>query len=258
MTSENPIARECALPPLAPTLKADLQVPGGEATSTGTAASPNSTSTSTSTSTSGSTSTAPKYFAAHQYEYEVSPETTDNNLHNTKNSSSFSFDYGPDYDDDSDSDAGTFSDSKIKRNNRKIRRKMKLKKKKKTKMNNGGGCGIGRTKHCPSWVSTPLQSVASTAIETPLDQSKPKAKPKPKSTPYIITQTSLPMTKTIYLIRHAESNENRRQESLKTSVQGLGKLILPKKEDLVASMELMNVGAQLDTSVSPKGQHQLG
>ena len=57
---------------------------------------------------------------------------------------------------------------------------------------------------------------------------------------HIITETSLPMSKTVYLIRHAESDENRRKECLKTSVQGLGKLRLPKREDVVASIELMN------------------
>ena len=65
------------------------------------------------------------------------------------------------------------------------------------------------------------------------------------------------MTKTIYLIRHAESDENRRKKCLKTSVKGLGKLKLPKREDVVASMELMNVGAQLDSNVSPRGQAQV-
>ncbi len=65
------------------------------------------------------------------------------------------------------------------------------------------------------------------------------------------------MTKTIYLIRHAESDENRRQECLKLSVKGLGKLKLPKREDVLASMELMNVGAQINSCVSPKGQEQV-
>lgn len=44
---------------------------------------------------------------------------------------------------------------------------------------------------------------------------------------------------------------------MKTSVKGLGKLKLPKREDVVASMELMNVGAQLDSNVSPRGQAQI-
>ena len=65
------------------------------------------------------------------------------------------------------------------------------------------------------------------------------------------------MTKTIYLIRHAESDENRRKECLKQSMQGLQKFQLPKKEDLISSMELMNVSAQLDTGVSPRGQSRI-
>lgn len=77
------------------------------------------------------------------------------------------------------------------------------------------------------------------------------------TSPYVVTETSVPMTKTVYLIRHAESDENRRKECLKSSVQGLGKLKLPKKEDVVASMELMNLIAQLDSNVSPKGQAQV-
>ena len=81
--------------------------------------------------------------------------------------------------------------------------------------------------------------------------------PESSTSPYVVTETSLPMTKTVYLIRHAESDENRRKECLKSSVQGLGKLKLPKKEDVVASMELMNLMAQLDSDVSPKGQAQV-
>ena len=77
------------------------------------------------------------------------------------------------------------------------------------------------------------------------------------TTRHVVTETSLPMTKTVYLIRHAESDENRRQACLKSSVKGLGKLKLPKREDVVASMELMNVGAQLDSCVSPRGQAQV-
>ena len=71
------------------------------------------------------------------------------------------------------------------------------------------------------------------------------------------TTTTSTTTKTVYLIRHAESEENRRLGSLKTSVKGLGKFTLPKKEDVVASVQLLNVCAQLDSDVSPKGQKQV-
>ena len=63
--------------------------------------------------------------------------------------------------------------------------------------------------------------------------------------------------KTIYLIRHAESEENRRLGSLKSAFLGLGKFKLPKKQDVYASMELLNVSAQIDSDVSEKGQEQV-
>jgi broad specificity phosphatase PhoE len=63
--------------------------------------------------------------------------------------------------------------------------------------------------------------------------------------------------KTIYLIRHAESEENRRIGSFKSSIKGLGSCRLPTKQDIMASMELLNVSAQLDSDVSPKGQQQI-
>ena len=63
--------------------------------------------------------------------------------------------------------------------------------------------------------------------------------------------------KTIYLIRHAESEENRRIGSLKSAFLGLGRFKLPSKEDVVASMELLNVSAQIDSDVSDVGEAQI-
>jgi broad specificity phosphatase PhoE len=63
--------------------------------------------------------------------------------------------------------------------------------------------------------------------------------------------------KTIYLIRHAESEENRRIGSLKSSLKGLTSCLIPNKNDIYASMELLNVKAQIDSDVSPKGQAQI-
>jgi len=63
--------------------------------------------------------------------------------------------------------------------------------------------------------------------------------------------------KTIYLIRHAESNENRRLECLARSIQHLKKLAMPEKEDIVASVELLDVTAQLDSDVSDVGKRQI-
>jgi len=64
-------------------------------------------------------------------------------------------------------------------------------------------------------------------------------------------------TKTIYLIRHAESNENRRQESLIRSIKRVANMKLPLKDDVAASVELLDVPAQLDSFVSEKGQKQI-
>jgi len=72
-----------------------------------------------------------------------------------------------------------------------------------------------------------------------------------------ITERMVPVTKTVFLIRHAESDENRRLASLTKSVKGLGRFRIPKKEDLIASMELMNVPAQIDSGVSSKGRAQI-
>jgi len=73
----------------------------------------------------------------------------------------------------------------------------------------------------------------------------------------VITEKMVPVTKTVYLIRHAESDENRRLASLSKSVKGLGRLRLPRKADLVASIELINLPAQIDSDVSPVGKAQI-
>ena len=105
-------------------------------------------------------------------------------------------------------------------------------------------------------VSPTLRSGSRTPFSVAKNQQV-ESRTESTASPYIVTETSLPMTKTVYLIRHAESDENRRKECLKSSMQGLGKLKLPKKEDVVASMELMNLVAQLDSDVSPRGQAQV-
>ncbi len=64
--------------------------------------------------------------------------------------------------------------------------------------------------------------------------------------------------KTIFLIRHAESEENRRLGSLKSAFGGLARCAIPSKNDVYASLELLNVSAQIDSDVSPKGKEQVG
>jgi len=72
-----------------------------------------------------------------------------------------------------------------------------------------------------------------------------------------IPEMTTPALKTIYLIRHAESDENRRLGSLGRIVQGCTSLTRPNKSDLVASMELLNVQAQIDSDVSEVGRRQV-
>eukprot|EP00978_Attheya_sp_CCMP212_P014328 scaffold36408_cov53-Attheya_sp.AAC.1 len=72
----------------------------------------------------------------------------------------------------------------------------------------------------------------------------------------LVSKTTI-VIKTVYLIRHAESNENRRLASLTRSLKQLGRLTLPKKEDVAASVELLDVMAQVDSDVSPIGQKQI-
>lgn len=66
-----------------------------------------------------------------------------------------------------------------------------------------------------------------------------------------------PTTKTVYFIRHAESEENRRIAALSRVFRGLGRLSLPSSADVVASTELMNVAAQVDSNVSDIGAKQI-
>jgi broad specificity phosphatase PhoE len=64
-------------------------------------------------------------------------------------------------------------------------------------------------------------------------------------------------TKIVYLIRHAESEENRRLASLSRCFRSLGKFSLPTSSDITASTELLNVAAQVDSNVSEIGAKQI-
>lgn len=67
-------------------------------------------------------------------------------------------------------------------------------------------------------------------------------------------------TKTIYLIRHAESEENRRLASLRLL---LSSVALPWRrpwatyQDVTLSLELLNLENQIDSDVSPEGLKQI-
>jgi broad specificity phosphatase PhoE len=63
--------------------------------------------------------------------------------------------------------------------------------------------------------------------------------------------------KTIFLIRHAESEENRRLACLSRSMKGIALLKLPSKSDMKSSVQLLNISAQIDSEVSHVGQEQI-
>jgi broad specificity phosphatase PhoE len=63
--------------------------------------------------------------------------------------------------------------------------------------------------------------------------------------------------KTVYLIRHAESEENRRIASLSRVTGSLYKFSLPSSKDIFSASTLLNVPAQVDSDVSSVGERQI-
>ena len=71
-----------------------------------------------------------------------------------------------------------------------------------------------------------------------------------------VTVTSAAV-KTIFLVRHAESDENRRLHSLKTAFKDLTRFALPKTKDIMASCELIRIDQQINSNVSQFGKQQI-
>jgi broad specificity phosphatase PhoE len=65
------------------------------------------------------------------------------------------------------------------------------------------------------------------------------------------------VTKTIYLIRHAESEENERTQSLTNVVRTLSSFKLPSSKEVSESLQLLNVYSQVDSGVSAAGAQQI-
>jgi broad specificity phosphatase PhoE len=65
------------------------------------------------------------------------------------------------------------------------------------------------------------------------------------------------LPKTVYLIRHAESEENRRVGSLKNMFRSVTAFSLPSFKDIGASFELLHVTGQVDSAVSDVGVQQI-
>jgi phosphohistidine phosphatase SixA len=71
------------------------------------------------------------------------------------------------------------------------------------------------------------------------------------------TNGSSTLPKTVYLIRHAESEENRRVGSLKNMFRSVTAFSLPSSKDVGASLELLHVTGQVDSAVSSIGVRQI-
>lgn len=69
--------------------------------------------------------------------------------------------------------------------------------------------------------------------------------------------TTTTTKKTVYLIRHAESEENVRMKSLTQVWSSVTRFSLPRSSDLQSSVQLLNVQAQVDSSVSAYGRAQI-
>lgn len=63
--------------------------------------------------------------------------------------------------------------------------------------------------------------------------------------------------KRVFLIRHAESEENRRLNSLKNVATDLSRFTLPKSSDVGSAAEWFNFVDQLDSDVSENGRRQI-
>jgi len=71
------------------------------------------------------------------------------------------------------------------------------------------------------------------------------------------TGSSVEVVKTVYLVRHAESEENRRLSSLKCVGRSLLRFALPSTNDIASSLHLINIPAQVNSAVSEDGQAQI-
>jgi broad specificity phosphatase PhoE len=92
------------------------------------------------------------------------------------------------------------------------------------------------------------------STETKSTTHQTPAPPPPTTTNTHSTTTGI---KTVYLIRHAESEENRRIAALSRTFRTLGKFSFPKTSDLSASTELLNIPGQVDSNVSDIGAKQI-
>jgi len=64
-------------------------------------------------------------------------------------------------------------------------------------------------------------------------------------------------TKTVYFIRHAESFENLKHQSIQRVMSDLKSASFPDTEDVVSVVELLDIASHVDTPLSPTGKLQI-
>lgn len=120
-----------------------------------------------------------------------------------------------------------------------------------------------KLQHCRAGHAMPVQPPASAAEELPAAASTSSStfvlrrRPSPAVSLLCRLSSFTMAAKTIYLIRHAESEENRRMDSLREVGRSIGRLSLPSWEDVSSSMELVEITSQVDSAVSTKGAEQI-
>lgn len=113
-----------------------------------------------------------------------------------------------------------------------------------------------------SFSSSPHSAIVATSLWSSFSMSSSSSKlgadAKMTACAAPATTTTTTSTKTVYLIRHAESEENRRLASLSTVARSLMRFTWPAASDVTASMEfIQDLPNQIDSDVSEFGRQQI-
>lgn len=63
--------------------------------------------------------------------------------------------------------------------------------------------------------------------------------------------------KTVYFIRHAESMENEKHKSMHRVIENLKTASMPNPDDVIDTVELLNIPSNVDTAVTARGKLQI-
>ena len=108
-----------------------------------------------------------------------------------------------------------------------------------------------------SSTSTVVAPTTTVPSSTSVEMTKEEMTTSATSTDATTNGTINTAVKTIFLVRHAESDENRRLHSLKTVFKDLTRFALPKSKDIMASCELIRIDLQVNSNVSEFGKQQI-